>query len=163
MSPPRTLVEHLEPRRLLAAAGDLDPSFGVDGVLVYSDIAAPAVGVATQSDGKFLVATGTTIYRFRPDGSLDKSFGHRGRVTPGFGIFGLGVDHQGRITVGGGSGGRHGRNPQWAAARYTTTGAPDTSFNGTGLVVTHVNGPDEVTASVMALQPDGKILVGGTR
>src|SRR5689334_5842201 len=98
--------EPLEPRRLLAAAtGDLDPTWGVDGVRVYDDITAPAIGVATQSDGKFLVATGATVYRFRADGSLDKSFGHRGQVTPDFSIFGLGIDHQGRIAVGGGSGG----------------------------------------------------------
>lgn len=157
-------LEPLEPRKLLAAAaGDLDPAFGTDGVRVYDDIPAPAVGVATQSDDKFLVATGTTVYRFRADGSLDKSFGTRGHVTPGFAIFGLGVDHGGRIAVGGGSGGRHGRDPQWAAARYTPAGAPDTSFNATGQIVTHVNGPDQVIASVMALQPDGKIVVGGTR
>jgi uncharacterized delta-60 repeat protein len=157
-------IEPLEPRRLLAAAaGDLDPSWGTDGVRVYYDIPAPAVGVATQSDGKFLLAAGSTVYRFKPDGSLDKSFGHRGYVTPGFSIFGLGIDHNGRIAVGGGSGGPNGRDPQWAAARYTPTGAPDTTFNGSGQIVTHVNGPDAVIASVMALQPDGKILVGGTR
>lgn len=150
-------VESLEPRRLLSA-GDLDPSFGADGVIAYPDIAAPPVGIATQSDGKFVVATHDSVFRFRSDGSLDKSFGRRGRVTPGFTLYGVGIDHHGKIAVGGGT-----QDFKWAAARYNEDGSPDTSFNGTGQIVTHVgNGNDEV-ASVMALQPDGKILVGGVQ
>src|SRR4051794_3300752 len=157
-------LEPLEPRCLLAAAaaaGDLDPAWGTDGVRVYYDIPAPAVGVATQSDGKFLVATESTVYRFKPDGSIDKSFGTRGHVTPGFTLKGLGVDHNGRIAVGGRGGGT--TDHQWAAARYRPDGVPDPSFNGTGQNITHVNGTGEEWASVMTLQPDGKILVGGTQ
>jgi uncharacterized delta-60 repeat protein len=158
-SPLDRSLEPLEPRTLLAAAaGDLDPAFGVDGVRVYDDIPAPAVGLATQSDGKFLVATESTLYRFKPDGSLDKSFGTRGHVTPGFTLHGLGVDHHGKIAVGGGT-----ADFQWAAARYNPDGSPDTTFNHTGQIITRANGDTEDHASVMTLQPDGKILVGGVR
>src|SRR5258706_9308723 len=150
--------ESLEPRRLLSA-GDLDPAFGAGGVFAYPDIPGPAVGIATQSDGKYVVATHTTLYRFRANGTLDKSFGHRGHIVPGFTLFGVGIDHSGRIAVGGGS-----ADHKWAAARYTPDGTPDASFNSTGQIITHA-GPiatDEY-ASVMALQPDGKILIGGVQ
>jgi uncharacterized delta-60 repeat protein len=151
------LIEPLEPRRLLSA-GDLDPAFGSAGVVVYPDIATPPVGIATQSDGKYVVATHDAVYRFRADGSLDKTFGTRGRVTPGFTLYGVGIDHHGKIAVGGGT-----KDFKWAAARYNTDGSPDTTFNGTGRIVTHVGNTNDEHASVMALQPDGKILVGGVQ
>jgi uncharacterized delta-60 repeat protein len=150
-------LEPLEPRHLLSA-GDLDPSFGAGGVFAYPDIPGSAVGIATQSDGKYVVATHTTLYRFRANGTIDKSFGHRGHIVPGFTLFGVGIDHSGRIAVGGGT-----AKFKWAAARYLPDGSPDTSFNGTGQIITHVNGSTEDRASVMTLQPDGKILLGGTR
>jgi uncharacterized delta-60 repeat protein len=140
----------------LLSAGDLDPAFGAHGVLTYPDIAAPPVGLATQSDGKFLVATATSVYRFRADGSLDRSFGRHGHVTPGFTLHGLGIDHNGRIAVGGGT-----DDFKWAAARYKPDGTPDTSFNHTGQII--VPTTQAKVASVMTLQPDGKILVGGTQ
>src|SRR3954452_15680224 len=158
-SPPRaSFLEPLEPRHFLSA-GDLDPAFGAGGVFAYPDIPGPAVGIATQSDGKYVVATHTTLYRFRANGTLDKSFGHRGHIVPGFTLFGVGIDHSGRIAVGGGS-----ADHQWAAARYTPAGAPDGTFNGSGQHITHAGATeyDEI-ASVMPLQPDGKILVGGTQ
>jgi uncharacterized delta-60 repeat protein len=152
-----TTIESLEARRFLSA-GELDPSFGIRGVVSYPDIPGAAVGLATQSDGKYVLATSTTIYRFRADGTLDRTFGHRGHITPGFVLFGLGIDHQGKINVGG-----QAKHSQWAAARYNSDGSGDTTFNGTGRIVTHVNGDNAEIASVMTLQPDGKILVGGTQ
>ncbi|MDB5319200.1 MAG: uncharacterized protein JWN40_831 [Phycisphaerales bacterium] len=157
MNPTTATIESLEPRTLLSA-GDLDPTFGAHGVVVFPDIVAPVVGLATQSDGKFVLANHTTVYRFRADGTLDRSFGHRGHVTPGFTLYGLGIDHSGRIAVGGGT-----DDFKWAAARYKPDGTPDTAFNGTGQIITHVNGNNDERATVMALQPDGKIIVGGTQ
>ncbi|MGC9324970.1 MAG: delta-60 repeat domain-containing protein, partial [Desulfomonilia bacterium] len=42
-------------------------------------------------------------------------------------------------------------------ARYTSEGSLDTSFDSDGLVI----GPDGYFASDLALQPDGKIVLGG--
>lgn len=158
MHHPHRLIESLEPRRLLSA-GDLDPTFGAGGVFAYPDIPGPAVGIATQSDGKYVVATHTALYRFRANGKIDKSFGHRGHIVPGFTLFGVGIDHSGRIAVGGGT-----ADHKWAAARYNPDGTPDLTFNGTGQNITHAGAlsTDEY-ASVMTLQPDGKILIGGTQ
>jgi uncharacterized delta-60 repeat protein len=150
-------IESLETRHLLSAGG-LDPTFGAGGVVAYPDIPGPAVGLATQSDGKYVLATSTTIYRFSADGTLDRSFGQDGQVNPGFRLYGLGIDHQGKINVGG-----QAKHFQWGAARYNSDGSPDTTFNGTGRIVTHINSDAAEHASVMTLQPDGKILVGGTQ
>src|SRR5258706_1002693 len=127
-------IETLEPRKLLPAAGELDPTFGVHGVVVFPDVPGPVVGLATQSDGKFVLANHTTFYRFRADGTLDRSFGHRGHIIPGFTLYGVGIDHNGRIAVGGGT-----ADFKWAAARYKPDGTPDTAFNGAGQIITHYN------------------------
>jgi uncharacterized delta-60 repeat protein len=158
MSSHQLSIEPLEARCLLSA-GDLDPAFGIGGVFAYPDIPGPALGIATQSDGKYVVATHTTLYRFRENGTIDKSFGHRGHIVPGFTLFGVGIDHGGRIAVGGSS-----EDHKWAAARYNPDGTPDLSFNGTGQIITHAGAlaTDEY-ASVMAIQPDGKILIGGVQ
>jgi uncharacterized delta-60 repeat protein len=155
MSHHHQLIEFLEPRHLLSA-GDLDPAFGAAGVFAYPDIPGPAVGIATQSDGKYVVATHTALYRFRPNGTLDKSFGHRGHIVPGFTLFGVGIDHSGRIAVGGGT-----KDFRWAAARYLTDGSPDLAFNGSGVNI--LPATQAKIASVMTLQSDGKILIGGTQ
>jgi uncharacterized delta-60 repeat protein len=157
--PPRLIrpLEPLEPRTLLSA-GDLDPAFGVHGVVTYPDIPGPAVGLATQSDGKYLIATHSTVYRFLADGTPDESFGRHGHITPVVVLYGLGIDHHGKINVGGPA-----KHFQWGAARYNPDGSPDTTFNRTGRIVTRINESAVERASVMTLQPDGKILVGGTQ
>src|SRR5688500_7054544 len=84
-------LESLEPR-VLFAAGDLDPSFSVDGLATtsfegYSWSAGNAVVV--QADGKIVVAGDVAVNgqndfgvaRYRPDGTLDTDFGGTGRVT----------------------------------------------------------------------------------
>jgi uncharacterized delta-60 repeat protein len=98
---PRVAVSALEPLevRTLLAAGDLDPSFGGDGVVdvvFSSQEALPTFSVAVerQSDGKLVVLSRVTVNgfhtpylaRFQPDGSRDWSFGDAGRVMLPTGI-----------------------------------------------------------------------------
>src|SRR5688500_18332119 len=88
-------LERLEPR-VLMAAWDLDPSFGVDatGMLTEgmgsSTIDQLAYTVAVQGDNKVVVGGRTanssgqllaTVMRFRPDGSLDNTFGGDGKSS----------------------------------------------------------------------------------
>jgi uncharacterized delta-60 repeat protein len=71
------------------------------------------------------------------------------------------IQNDGKVIVGGsGSDFTNGLSNGFAMARYTTTGALDTSFDGDGLVFTPTN---QTGLESMVLQGDGKILaVGGT-
>src|SRR5262245_15476153 len=86
----RPRLEALEDRMLLAA-GDLDPTFGVAGKLVYDGTnGLPLLrytarnSLAVQSDGKIVVAdvnnqaNGFAVARFNIDGRIDTSFGVNG-------------------------------------------------------------------------------------
>src|SRR4051794_11800984 len=89
------VVERLEGRALLAA-GALDTTFGhlAEGartgtVFTPGAYNLAAVGLATQSDGKIVVASSAewdfdtfSLTRFNPDGSLDSTFGASGSGTP---------------------------------------------------------------------------------
>src|SRR5207342_3344037 len=114
-----------------AGAGDLDPTFGRGGRVTtdftpHGDIAG---GVAIQADGR-IVIVGTAGYfgsnpkfalaRYRPNGSLDTSFGGDGRVTTDFtvgfdGANGVAIQADGKLVAAGQSGGS---NAKLALARY---------------------------------------------
>lgn len=65
-----------------AAAGDIDATFGNLGFARPSmPIAAPAVSVHAQADGKVLVAGGVKVARFLSSGQPDTGFGTGGVVT----------------------------------------------------------------------------------
>src|SRR6266508_3157227 len=99
-----------------AAPGDLDTSFGTGGKVTtsfgsrYDEID----GLALQPDGKIVaggyVATSSTdtdfgLARYKPDGSLDTSFGTGGKVTTAIGSNsagrGLALQPDGKIVVSG--------------------------------------------------------------
>ena len=81
------------PDHAQAAAGDLDPTFGIGGKVMTDFVAGPATfetanDVVIQSDGK-IVAAGTgfssptsdvdfIVARYNTDGSLDATFGNGG-------------------------------------------------------------------------------------
>jgi uncharacterized delta-60 repeat protein len=79
----------------VAAPGDLDISFGVEGRVTTSltPNGGEAIGAVTQPDGKVVVVGGSPQYRKNPkfalarfnvDGGLDTTFGGDGRVTTDF-------------------------------------------------------------------------------
>ena len=55
----------------------------------------------------------------------------------------------------------NGTNNDFCAARYLSNGTLDTTWNGTGKVITPIGSGDD-NATAMALQPDGKVLVAGS-
>src|SRR5262249_2239571 len=63
----------------LTATGQLDPSFGVGGVV--KGVTSYDVALADQSDGKVVVSSLQGITRFLANGSLDTTFGTGGTVT----------------------------------------------------------------------------------
>ncbi|HEX8137182.1 MAG TPA: delta-60 repeat domain-containing protein, partial [Pyrinomonadaceae bacterium] len=152
--------------------GSLDTSFDGDGrvVTTFAGSSATARALALQPDGKLVAAglasdstTFNSVYalaRYNTDGSLDTSFDTDGRVTTDFPgltfeeIHAVAIQTNGRIVVGGLG------NAAFSLARYTTTGALDTSFDTDGFVTTAFGGTFE-EANALAIQSDGKIVAAG--
>jgi uncharacterized delta-60 repeat protein len=170
------LASPLQPARVRAADGDLDPGFGNGGTVTTDFLRGgddQANAVVLQKDEKIVVAGGNSgnfaVARYNPDGGLDTSFGNGGRVITAFGnnrssAHALALQSDGKIVVAGavmssvtGS--------DFALARYNTDGSLDTSFDGDGKVTTHIsdisNGNE--SANAVAIQPaDGKIIAAGS-
>ncbi|PYK09460.1 MAG: hypothetical protein DME65_11915 [Verrucomicrobia bacterium] len=163
----------------IAADGDLDPAFGVGGVVMtdFNNSTDIANAVALQTDGKLVVA-GTTymnndfsdedfaIARYNTDGSLDASFGNNGRITtdfPGLAavISAVVVQPDGKILVAGGAFPLFTFAGDFKIARYNPDGSLDASF-GIGGIVTTIFPGDGSYAFALALQSDGKIIAAGT-
>lgn len=159
----------------VAAPGDLDPSFGVGG-LVRSDITLrsdSAIGMAIQADGK-IVAVGAAgapnskfaVARYNTDGTLDTTFGSgTGKVLTDItgyrdAAISVAIQGDGKIVVSGGMA-INGPNAGWAVVRYDSVGTLDTSFGGgTGKVILNLSPYfDEPTG--IGIQSTGRIVVSG--
>ncbi|MGI8836580.1 MAG: hypothetical protein ACR2H4_08070 [Pyrinomonadaceae bacterium] len=155
------------PALTFAAPGDLDLSFGNGGkVITQVGSNAGARSVAIQSDGK-IVAAGYSdnganydfaVVRYNTDGTLDTSFGGTGKVVTPVGnssdANSVAIQSDGKIVAAGTS--RNFPNFDFAVVRYNTDGTLDTSFNGTGKVITQGG-----QAFSVAIQADGKIVAAG--
>ncbi len=141
----------------LNADGSLDPTFSatmdvVDGYeVVYS--------IAVQSDGKVLIGGNFTtingaerngIARLNANGTLDSGF------NPGLGtfpVYAIAVQPDGKVLIAGGFQSVNGTNRNHVT-RLEANGSLDGSFNpGTG--------PNSSWVASLALQADGKIVIGG--
>lgn len=158
-----TLIRH-------NADGSLDTNFDGDGKIL--DEAGRANAVALQTDGK-IVITGKTseingtffaVFRYNADGSLDSSFGNNGKFKSAVSLLGnaIAILPDGKIVVAGTGGAPFSNN--FAAARLNPNGTFDTTFNGSGTVFTAIGNSIDGTnlRKTLAIQPDGKIIVGGT-
>jgi uncharacterized delta-60 repeat protein len=163
--------------------GSLDTSFGGDGkVVTQFSKDSGASAVAVQADGRIVVA-GTfnfdggrhlgwfQLVRYLPGGQLDSSFGGGdGIVRAEFSRFldrcnAIAIQPDGKIVAAGErslafTGG------DFAVMRFNADGKLDTSFDGDGKQAIDFSSglseelPDE--AQRVVVQPDGKIVVGGT-
>jgi uncharacterized delta-60 repeat protein len=153
--------------------GTLDTGFNGTGYVFTSIGSGADTGwkVAVQGDGKIVVAgvssngsnTDCAVVRYNSNGTLDPTFNGTGKVVTDFAGsddvgYGLGLQSDGKIVVSGSTG--NGSNRDFALVRYNTDGSLDTSFGGTGKVVTDIGGNDDWGVR-MALQNDGKILMTG--
>jgi uncharacterized delta-60 repeat protein len=144
--------------------GSLDTTFGSGGTVTTSVAGnGAASGIALQPDGK-LVAAGESdahfaLARYKPDGSLDPSFGSGGEVASGIGGNASALVQQpdGKLVLGGFE--NNGTGYQFGLARFDANGSPDTTFGSGGTVMTPIEKNAFVRA--IALQPDGKILASG--
>lgn len=155
------------------SSGALDTGFDADGK-VTTDIAGgndSANGVVVLADGRILVSGYAvvggqhdfSVARYLANGALDTSFGSGGKITTPVGAgadFGhkLVVQPDGRFAVCGGV--NNGSNDDFAVVRFLADGTLDTSFGGTGKVITPIGSGQEV-ANDLALQADGGIVVAG--
>jgi len=154
-----------------SAAGSLDPSFGASGKVTTSNIApSGAVKAALQPDGNIVVATTLSnqfgVVRYLPSGTLDSSFGSGGVVrtslTNGFDtVKSMAIDGAGRIVVAGSASDPTNATAVVGIVRYEANGTLDASFGRGGVVTTSLLGNRDV-GNVVLLEPDGKILVGGS-
>jgi uncharacterized delta-60 repeat protein len=155
------------------ADGSLDTSFGDSGkVITALTKESNADSVAMQSDGKIVVAGNAFIdrgnndfgvVRYNTDGKLDSSFNQTGMATADFGAHELPrsvtVHSDGRIVVAGYT--TNEDKKQCALACFKANGSLDTSFNGTGKLITNFGGEGDAEGQGVAAQSDGKTVVVG--
>lgn len=154
-------------------AGTLDNSFDIDGKVTTSigNTYDVANAVAVQTDGKIIVAGASSnasnvefaVVRYNSNGSLDNSFDMDGKLTTAIGSSGcqayaIAIQPDGKILVAGET--LNGTNKDFAIVRYNTDGSLDLSFDTDGIVTTPIGVSSEL-ASAIAIQTDGKIVVGG--
>lgn len=153
----------------LAANGDLDLRFGVNGIVSTEFPNAPAAvsAVTIQADGK-IIAVGVSdgdfaVTRYNVDGSLDTRFSGDGRVRTRLpsddGTSAVVVQGNGKIVVVGRI------DLDFGVIRYNPNGSRDQHFGTAGVVTTDFSGDTDAAAAV-ALQRDGLeeriVVVGGT-
>ena len=163
-------------------AGVLDAAFGIGG-RVRTDFGGrfdEALAVAVQPDGRIVVAgsssdaTGSdmAVARYTSDGNLDATFDGDGMALVEFGAEAsaraVALQRDGKVVLAGRVDLPFGAGccvSDFALARLTRAGVPDTSFSGDGRVVTDFlpgadNGPD--AAHAVLVQADGRILAAGS-
>ncbi len=141
--------------------GSLSATFGWGGKVIMRDGAS---SIALQGDGKIVVAGGSRLARYNGDGSLDTTFGAAGEVittSPYEQSSGVALQGDGKIVAAGSSYNGIG-SYDFALTRYEGDGAPDTTFAGSGRVVTPVH--SLYTLAPTTVIPDaasGKIVAAG--
>jgi uncharacterized delta-60 repeat protein len=157
--------------------GSPDVSFGAGGK-VTTDVGGSfeaVTAVTLQADGKIVVAGGAgvglfrdfALARYNSDGTLDTSFGTGGKVLTDFGLSAqaqsVAVQLDGKIVVGGFANIDGGDN--FELVRYNSNGTLDAGFGTAGKVTTDfglfTQGFSYAQANSLALQQDGKIVLGG--
>jgi uncharacterized delta-60 repeat protein len=153
--------------------GSLDPSFGIGGV-VETDLGGGETikAISVQTNGKIIAVGASTsggntdfvVARYMSNGALDPHFGFGGVVTTEFGglddiASAVAVQKDGKIVAAGAS--DAGGTVEFALARYNSHGVLTPGF-GTGGLVTTSFGPGSIDVGFgVAIQDDGKIVVGG--
>jgi len=162
-------------------SGDVDPSFGEDGVAItdFGKSKDWAYAMALQPDGDVLVAgvsdrSGSrdfALARYTPAGTLDSSFGKGGLVLtpvrplttdiihaiaiqPDGKIVAAGVTYDDTVSLR-----PHG---DFMVARYLPDGDLDPGFGVGGVTTTNFDNESYDEPYAILLQPDGRIVLGGS-
>jgi uncharacterized delta-60 repeat protein len=160
---------------VLAAPGDLDPTFSGDGK-VLTDINAGSFdsvgGIAIQTNGKIIVVGSSNdnfaVVRYNSNGALDTTFSGDGKAFTNFGGAETGEDiaiqPNGKLVVTGTScltGSWPDGDCDVAIARYNQNGTLDLTFSTDGKLTTDFGNSTNGTWSGVAIRADGKIVVAG--
>jgi len=150
-----------------SANGALDMSFGGNGYVLanFSNNWDEASDALLQPDGKIVIvglADLTSPYtypaaaRYNPDGSLDQTFGTGGQVMLStYGTFdAVALQRDGKLVALGTS------DPGLIVVKLKQNGQLDSTFGSGGIVNTSFGGLAS-DGSDIALQKDGKIVIGG--
>ena len=157
--------------------GTLDPFWATGSSVGAGEVITPisgsddyATAMTLQPDGKVLLAgycsNGTNndfcAARFLPNGMLDTVWNGTGKVITPIGtgddlVTAMTLQTDGKILVSGYC------SAAFCAARYLPNGSLDTTWNGTGKVITTISsgGLTGNSANALSLQPDGKVLLAG--
>lgn len=142
--------------------GSVDTTFGDNGSTISGTFGG--IGLSFQADGKMVGGVGgMRIARYNANGSLDTSFDGDG-ISAAPGAPGntfprtLALSPDGKILAAGEI--NNEPNLYFCLVRYNSDGSLDTTFNGTGTVVTPVPGSYGYLAG-LAVQSDGKIVAAG--
>lgn len=154
----------------LTPTGQLDTTFGDQGTsIVSAGTTANAYGMNLQRDGKIVIAAeandrGTRVFlavRMNKDGGLDQGFADHGLARIPIGAFSLAtaveIQPDGKIVLTGE--GYPDNFPAFATVRLNPDGSRDKGFGVDGVAIAKIGTGGG--GSGMALQPDGKVLVGG--
>lgn len=151
--------------------GTLDAAFGVNGIkLIDFGACEKANAVILLPGGKILVGGSTQtgaigqflLLRCKANGQIDASFGTGGKTTllprqTYNAIYSLALQANGKIVA---AGLAKYFSSAYGVARFSSNGAPDSSFGTNGILVHQFTNTSE-EARAVALQADGKILVAG--
>jgi uncharacterized delta-60 repeat protein len=151
--------------------GTLDSSFGGGAGYVITPVTTSdnqAFSVAVDPEGR-IVAAGTntdansndefTAVRYRPDGTLDSSFGTGGVAFTPIGADNaeardVAIDPQGRPVLAGFA--TVNSAVAFAVVRYRTDGSPDSAFGSNGVVTTNIGTGSPISGGASALGIDSK-------
>jgi uncharacterized delta-60 repeat protein len=165
----------LVPVMAFGGAGDLDPSFGANGIVQTTLTSGEdrANAAALQPDGKIIAAGGYfptsstvdfAVVRYLPNGLLDPAFGTGGFVHTDVPyeaeVSSVALQPDGKIVAVGAT--YDGTGYHMVLARYDASGTLDSTFGSGGIVLTDL-GPGVGYVLQVLLQPDGKILTVGYR
>jgi len=158
------------------AGGSLDSTFNVNGKII-TDFASTDCyinSVAIQNDGKIVVAgeiwngsnNDFALARYNVDGSLDKTFDLDGKLITDFSATddfarAVAIQSDGKIVVAGYSTIGAENTVDFVVVRYNTNGSLDNTFSGDGKQATDINSSSNDFAYSIAIQTNGKIVVGG--
>ncbi len=155
--------------------GTPDSTFGTGGAAIYNSGAKKddaGYAIVLQGDGKIVVsgdtwngtASDVLVLRYNGNGTLDSSFGTGGVVTYDTGAthdeasYAMAIQGDGKIVVAGDT--WNGTDFDVLVLRFDSNGALDSAFgSGGGVTYGSAANQDDFCYTV-ALQPDGKIIVG---
>jgi uncharacterized delta-60 repeat protein len=157
--------------------GVLDRSFSHDGrrrTSLGDYVSASSVAIDARNR---IVVAGTTadrrgeknfaVFRYRPDGGLDRSFSRDGKRTTNFGGYdaanSVTIDARGRIVAAGFASGyrSNGSGYDFALVRYRRSGKLDDSFSGNGKLTRSFGADNLSDALSVAIDSQNRIVAAG--